>query len=453
MAAPNTTSKIVFAIILSTFLVSLRQISIFYSQHLNDIISDDLLITENIQTVFEAKTNETIPKVLATDPISTVISGHDEVSGQKNIPSGNYDDNETERKRAIVIISTSEKAANASLVERFVWSARNIGNFTGWIVLITDAKPERYESLSVAAIPQYDNSKVNDSIDGDSNEKNRFLVLRTQEERFAKMTDHKDFKASTMNSKVFKSYILQYAKEDPRLDEIELFYYLDVDIVFGNLTQPLFDELEQKYDVGRLQQGSNKKVSEWDLQPTHTNTSKIYFFKGNGNSHIQGGQFILDRSSSQPCLDLWRELMQKHRKDKWLKDQIPLTEMLELQWARAKANKESDSSTVVSNSHDCDIVLMAQEKSLIQFPELNDIKKRNAKIRQRQQEGKEQKRPEYPTLLHFRNTAKVMAHVEENDLQLYLRDILRFKEDQEDEYGILNKMLMPVIKKSKNKSF
>jgi hypothetical protein len=339
-----------------------------------------------------------------------------------------------DRRRAIVLISTGAKAANISLVERFIWSARNIGNYTGWIVLITDADQDRYANLKVAEIPNTGpkiKNWVTTSRD-DSNLRNHFLVFRTQEPRFKRITKFKPFKSSTtMSSKIYKTYILQYAMRDRRLDDVELFYYLDIDIVFGNSVRPLFSRLEKQYNIGRPNQ---KPKGSAETLPGNPNNAKIYFFEGNGRQQIQGGQIVVDRKQSQPCLDRWRELMQKLRNTKFLKDQIPLTMMLDEQRTRPCVQKFSN---ITSKKKDCDIVLMKQDKELIQFPELDDIRKRKP--------GQE-----HPTLIHFRNSANVMKNVEDREFQKFLRDVFQFKEDQEDELGILDKMLMDVDKKKKS---
>ena len=328
------------------------------------------------------------------------------------------DHDDYDRKRAIVLISTGEKAANTTLVERFVWSARNIGNYRGWIVLITDAEEERYANLGVAAMPTTDRTMTNhkshvpprtlnntaaagSSNDLDTNEKNRFLVFRTPEERFANITNFEPFSILTMNSKVYKTYILEYANLEPRLHEIELFYYLDVDIVFGNPIEPLFVNLEPRYKIGRLH-SDNK--NNYNTKPT------IHFFKGNGKNRIQGGQFILDRTNSQPCLERWRELMQLYRNEKYQQDQDTLTIMLDEQETRNSRRER-----------DCEIVRMKQDPKLIQFPEQTDM------------EQFETSPSKYPALVHFRNSAKAMKKVSELEFNRYLRSLLRIEHDENDE--------------------
>jgi len=408
-------------------------------------------------------TNTAIDGPLLTKTASnTSKSNAHQNSDVKPSPSTSHnDENEFDvDRRAIVIISTGEKAANMSMVERFIWSARNIGEYRGWIVLITDANKYRYEDLAVAAPPKKQEETRRDNVD--VNTKNKFLVFRPSENKFSKITKHRRFTQSLdMNSKIFKTYILQYADIDSRLDSIELFYYLDVDIVFGNRVQPFFEGLERLYEIGRsevvphgissnigIQNNSeNESITSTDRQKE---SAKIFFFEGNGNNKIQGGQIVLDRNSSQPCLERWRELMLGRRKRRNLKDQMFLTRMLKEQKQRSKEKTATTSIVATQNTTekpekkrpDCEIILMKQKSEWIQFPELKDIEDRTAKMQQ-----SDAKRPSYPTLVHFRNSAKVMKHVEEEQLQMYMRDLLGFDQDEKDKLGILNKMIMGKVKK------
>ena len=456
----GTTTRLVFAILIASLLFSMHRINTFYTHHFTAEMMDQsemlsspsksqknsLRASIDHEPTKQANDQNTWQSVEETPSSILLAKNHSElisdfVSSDKydDLASGDddsYDNAGENGKRAIVIISMGEEASNASLVERFVWSARNIGKFNGWIILITDADENRYENLVAATIPESNVVRIKTQLN--SNIFNNFMVFRTEEKRFAKMsTSNKKFKAeNTMNSKIFKTHILKFAQKELRLSEIELFYYLDVDIVFGNPIQPLFTNLEQRYNIGSLY----KKNVEEDIEiPTvESEQATIYFFEGNGSQQIQGGQFVLDRENSQPCLDRWRKLMIKQRNRRYLKDQRQLTMMLDEQRKRVKENaingtsaQGPTNSTSKGSNKNCEIVLMKQDNALIQFPELKDIKNRASN-------------KEHPVLVHFRNSANVMRDVDDELLQLYMRDILRFEENQEDEHGILNKMLMKV---------
>ena len=79
---------------------------------------------------------------------------------------------------------------------------------------------------------------------------------------------------------------------------------------------------------------------------------------------------------------------------------------------------------------------------MIRFPDLGDIAERTAEMRKDQELGRPHVRPDYPTLVHFRNSARVIRKVEGSSLELYLRDVMRFEDNQTDVLGILNKNKM-----------
>ena len=152
------------------------------------------------------------------------------------VAGSNGNDDEVEKykgniERALVVICMGDNAINSNYVERFVWSAREIGKFTGWIVLITDAPEQRYNHIS-GNWGDVDNEK--------------FAILRPEKDHYIRHY----VKAPAMDFKQFKTYILQYLSQDSRLDDVSLVYYLDVDIVFGNSIWPLFHDLEHTYQIG-----------------------------------------------------------------------------------------------------------------------------------------------------------------------------------------------------------
>ncbi|VEU40113.1 unnamed protein product [Pseudo-nitzschia multistriata] len=512
MRSSMTTRRLVTLFILSSILVSLRHAGMFYTRQLGNVddgyYSDYSNGEERPQiSVITLDGLTEPPDWNNTTAKSTSGSGNRHTAtidsrSEKNHISGNTTDIDKDfEKRAIVLISMGQKAENMSMVERFVWSARNIGKYKGWIILITDASYDRYADLKAAVIPSEERGQEMDGLqnnpttlspslamkgegdnldadmmvttkeDSDQNAmENKFLVFRPKEKRFAKITKHGRFTQSkSMNSKIFKTYILQYAKKEPLLDSVELFYYLDVDIVFGNNISPLFKGLEGIYDFGL-----HTTSSEYN----QSTNAQIHFFEGNGSQEIQGGQIVLNRYRSQPCLERWRELMQATRRERYLKDQLSLTVMLDEQRARNSKNASAASnhnhSAIIggtpstSQSHigastddkdkkkkkkkgprpECDIVLMKKHPDWISFPELSDIRERSAQLLNATTTNTTATTSTYPTLLHFRNSAHVMKDVEEEHLERYMRDILGFSQHQADDLGIFRKMVMDKGKKN-----
>ncbi len=283
--------------------------------------------------------------------------------------------------RAIVAISFGEEAAKSTIVERFVWSARHRGEFSGWIVLLTDAQPTRYYSIS--------------------NWTDNFVVLHPDVDHFSKRHNHAE-----MMRKRFKTYVLQYIDLDSRLDAVKLVYYLDIDIVFGSPLYRLFDGLEEKHQIGR----GHHELKE---------PARMWMFRGNRNWSIQGGQMILDRYTSRPCLDRWRYHMDHNLLER--KDQVFLNLMMEEQ-------------QVGEESLQCRIVPMEQGQ-FIEFPEKREmVAIANAmKSSVNQTSGHV-----YSPLVHIRNTAG-LTRMSKVNYHLYMQDVLGVKDDL---IGITEKIVL-----------
>ena len=297
--------------------------------------------------------------------------------------------------RAIVAISMGEAAAKSKMVERFVWSARHKGNYTGWIVLLTDAPKSRYSSFV--------------------NWTENFLVMQTRKEDYLTSLEHEE-----MSRKRFKTFVLEYLATEPKLDHVDLVYYLDIDIVFANDVDPMFQTLEDAYQIGH------------DSRREILNSGKMWMFEGNAFYPLQGGQMILDRRTSQPCLDLWRWYMDNNLSE--LQDQVLLGEMVKVQ-----QNRTNDGSRT-TNHPQCTIVPMKQDKH-IEFPEQGDIR-RVAQSVQRSKPKQQQSRHKYSPLVHIRNTERYVRRVKNSNYQAYMKDLLGFRSDEEDALHITDKMLL-----------
>jgi len=177
------------------------------------------------------------------------------------------------------MISFGESAAESPLVERAILSIRRRGEFDGPIVVITDAAPERYEGL-------FDHN---------------VFVAESREED---MIDDYWKNAPAMKYKRFKMLILDYISMIPELDDVEFVYYLDVDMMLGAPFEDLVEELQERYGI----------ENEIDESSTSEPVSTLFFFKNFERSRVKffgcGGFFIMNRKTSQVCLDYWRETME-----------------------------------------------------------------------------------------------------------------------------------------------
>ncbi len=86
--------------------------------------------------------------------------------------------------------------------------------------------------------------------------------------------------------------------EVPELDDVEFIYYMDIDSMCGSSFTAMARELDKKYGT----------ESGTQLLPT------IYMFRGTQTSKfpLNSGFIVINRFTSKPCLDKWREEMDEH---------------------------------------------------------------------------------------------------------------------------------------------
>lgn len=247
-----------------------------------------------------------------------------------------------ETKRALFAISMGKKAANSQLVERFVWSARNGGQYLGWIVILTDAPDGRY-----AGIHNWTDNVI-------------FMRPESQD-----IKTH--YKTCSMAFKRFKTMVLDYVDKDHRLANAELVYYLDIDIVFANDLMPMFNGLEETYGIGnRIVQDATDKRHQVRAK------SKMWMFQGNLPWWpAQSGQIIFDRNQSKGCATAWRKLFDQKSATAQAKDQNLLNVILK---RMKNASEYHDFSNL-----ECEIGLMTQQP-YIEFPKPGLIKNRNKQL-------------------------------------------------------------------------
>jgi len=280
-----------------------------------------------------------------------------------------------DRTRAVFLISMGRQAAESSIVERFVLSMRRRGNWHGYVVLLTDAPYDRYDNLQ--------------------EEDGHVIVMHPKEQDFNWNTKH------DMPYKRFKTQVLDYVDAEPRLDSVQLIYYLDVDIIAGNDLSNFFQDIEATYQISsesKLQQQRKAGgVALTTVQQNPNKDSNIYFFKGNfAKTPVQGGQIILERDSARGCLLFWRSMMDTYTNE--TKDQPFL-----------KYIQEHNHN----NTYKCHMTVMEQEPYL-NFPSAATVAESNAKWPSRRH---------YPPLLHIKNTGKV-RNIPDAAEGIFIRDVL-----------------------------
>jgi hypothetical protein len=278
---------------------------------------------------------------------------------------------------AIFLISFGDEAAKSTLVERCVLSLRRRGAWNGYVILLTDAPPERYENV------------------WDKN----VIVMHPHEEHM-NAADGSPFKFTESNfslkSKRFKTYIIDYIGTNKRLDSVELIYYLDIDIMAGGALADLFSGLESKYDVSREERDGG--------------LSKLYFFTPlSGEWPLQGGTFIVERRSSRHCLELWRKEIDEMTITGRGRDQDGLRNIYQL----VQSGKETT----------CELIKMDND-NFISFPIPRTFKKIS-------------RQTSFPSLIHISNSV-FAKWIDKEEQTAYIHKVLQLSEEEKlsDKYGM-----------------
>lgn len=253
--------------------------------------------------------------------------------------------------RAIALLSMGPGAAESTLVERCIISIRKRGKFLGPIMVVTDAPLERYESLT--------------------KEDYYVIVLHPERDHW-----HWDLRRD-MPYKRFKTYLLEYLRRDDRLMPVQLVYYLDIDVVVGQPLLPWFQYVETTY--------MNYPANQTQHHPASC-SGVMALFDGN-ISPLQGGQFVVQRGRSEPCLNRWRYHIDANPTEH--KDQPSLT----LMWNEQHGSQGISSSS--SSLTNC---------TLLRMPQAPYLEFLSAKEMSRFQGDTNGLFQTYPTLMHIKNT-------------------------------------------------
>ena len=229
-----------------------------------------------------------------------------------------YHHENEEASRAIVVVSLGDEIAQSNLIERFVWSARNRANYQGWIVVLSDAPTGRYTE--------------------NMGHLRKVLEILVKPEHYNVTTVLSPSRREMMIQRL-KTHVLDYIVDDERFDDVRSIYVMEADMVFGNEVGPLFNEWEELYSISRSstetmdgndsddnvdesQDGDDDKTTNQssikhleqgikDSSPSSP-ISKIWFFGGSHKTNTPAGQFVIDRDSSQYCLQRWRYWIDRH---------------------------------------------------------------------------------------------------------------------------------------------
>jgi hypothetical protein len=193
---------------------------------------------------------------------------------------------------AIFLISFGQE--ESTLAERCILSLRRRGQWEGYIVLLTDATSSRYENVW--------------------SEKEKVIVMHPQEDHF-NGADGKPLaynrETMSLKAKRFKTYVLEYVDMDQRLNDVETIYYLDIDILAGGSINHLFSGIEMKQMIDYQHQVRGVAAAA-AAAAAAAGLSTLHFFTPITKEYpFQSGTFVVNRSSSRRCLELWRNEIEK----------------------------------------------------------------------------------------------------------------------------------------------
>lgn len=277
---------------------------------------------------------------------------------------------------AIFLISFGEEASESTLVERCVLSLRRRGAWTGYIVVLTDASPERYEG------EWDDNVIVMHPLEEHLKLENGMALEFTEDN-------------TSLKSKRFKTFVTEYMDLDARLDPVELIYYLDIDIMAGDSVMDMFGAIEGKYAVSRDARSDD--------------ASRLYFFTPLSKEWpLQGGTYIVERRNSQHCLELWRREIDAMTVSGRGRDQDALRTV----YRRIESGEESR----------CQLVRMDNENH-ISFPTPRTFDKLARSTSD-----------DYPSLVHISNTV-FAKWIDEKKQNKFIHELLELTDEEKPKYG------------------
>ncbi len=183
-----------------------------------------------------------------------------------------------------------DAATEGYIAERAIRSIRARGEFTGYILLLTDE-------------PGFE--KYSQTLRWDL----KTIVVKGRKEDLT--PQHEDgsrikYRRHTMVYKRFKTLPFKYLDMDEQFDHIRYVLYLDIDSIVANKLSHFFDDYYEKmkddYDAAKRILGANgRNFSFWS------------FWKDPGpgakNQLWQGGQIMQDRQHSSGCQNAWRDQM------------------------------------------------------------------------------------------------------------------------------------------------
>jgi len=272
--------------------------------------------------------------------------------------------------RAIYLISMGEKAEDISLIQRCLISIRRKGKWRGYVIVLTNVKYQQMYQDKLGTIDSY--------LYGDDS---HIVVLHPTMEHLQDTLANA--KRDSMKIKRFKTRALDVLDQDSRLADVEMLIYLDIDIVVGRDINSFLNYARKRYNYGATYDheqhndvGNSSSSNSVTKVGVDEKESRIYLFE-DMNMPLHGGITLVERGSSEYCLEKWRSEQDKNPKQAY--DQVALLHI----WNQ---NQSGDTK--------CRVVQMKRTKKNLVFPT-------EGKMRTLMETGRS-----YPTFVHVTNNQR-----------------------------------------------
>mmetsp|Transcript_20970 Transcript_20970/g.42815 ORF Transcript_20970/g.42815 Transcript_20970/m.42815 type:complete len:487 (-) Transcript_20970:96-1556(-) len=209
--------------------------------------------------------------------------------------------------RAIYLISMGEKAEDISLIQRCLISIRRKGKWRGYVIVLTNVKYQQMYQDKLGTIDSY--------LYGDDS---HIVVLHPTMEHLQDTLANA--KRDSMKIKRFKTRALDVLDQDSRLADVEMLIYLDIDIVVGRDINSFLNYARKRYNYGATYDheqhndvGNSSSSNSVTKVGVDEKESRIYLFE-DMNMPLHGGITLVERGSSEYCLEKWRSEQDKNPK-------------------------------------------------------------------------------------------------------------------------------------------
>ena len=268
--------KATIALGLATLFMVLNLISQSF-QHTRRLSSsiDIVMVLESILKPFPSETLSSKEAYSDTSIItSSLLRAQASATISSTTDDNSFDLDEFNEETTVIAMISFGNATQQNHVQRCLRSIRARGKWKGRVVILTDA-PDNYQKLI---------------------HQDPLVHILTPREKVWREIPL--FPSEKLKYKRFKTFLIDYMAEDPRLQDVGHILYLDVDVILGKPIVPWMKETwkrlwnKRRYDAHEM--------------------SFMYMFRtGNGGKTAHSGVMLLHSQLSNGCLHTWRNKLDK----------------------------------------------------------------------------------------------------------------------------------------------